>query len=87
MNSNIVNGQKLISYISEASINISYLVKDISAVNDVASLTKIDIGTSALAGLWATTLIYCCVESCDTYITALGNALSYADKAEAVFAM
>ena len=32
-------------------------------------------------------MVYCCTESCLTIASALGNALAYADKAEAVFAL
>jgi hypothetical protein len=87
MSETILANSRLTSYLVDASIDVSYLKAPLNTVNDVAAQTKIELGASALASIWASTLIYCCVESCDTFASALGNAWAYADKAEAVFAL
>lgn len=85
MSDNILANSRLTSYLVDASIDVSYLKAPLNTVNDVAAQTKITLGTSALASLWASTLIYCCIESCDTFASALGNALAYADKVSPCF--
>ena len=57
MSDNIVANSILTSYLVDASIDVSYLKAHLNTVNDVAAQTKIELGASALASLWASTLI------------------------------
>ena len=59
-NSYILNHTGLRDYLASSNIVVRYVRdKAPSSVNDVASWTRIQLGTSPLAAFFATTLVYC----------------------------
>ena len=76
------------TYFNESTIGVDYRdLRTIQTVNDISAATHVDLGNSALATYWSTNLVYCCAAICDSWATALGNAFSYADKAEMIFCL